>query len=57
MDIGEFNLNPWDTSAGALMVTEAGGLLTYFDGSPFHLASKEILATNGRIHGELDAHI
>jgi len=49
----EFNLNPWDTSAGALMVTEAGGKLTYFDGSPFHLASAEILASNGRIHGEL----
>jgi len=49
----EFNLNPWDTSAGFLMVTEAGGTLTYFDGSPFHLASREILASNGRIHGEL----
>ena len=49
----EFNLNPWDTSAGFLMVTEAGGMLTYFDGSPFHLASREILASNGRIHGEL----
>jgi myo-inositol-1(or 4)-monophosphatase len=49
----EFNLNPWDTSAGSLMVTEAGGQLTYFDGSPFRLASKEILASNGRIHGEL----
>jgi myo-inositol-1(or 4)-monophosphatase len=49
----EFNLNPWDTSAGALMVTEAGGTITYFDGSPFQLASREILASNGRIHGEL----
>ena len=45
----EFNLNPWDTAAGFLMVTEAGGTLTYFDGSPFQLASKEILATNGCI--------
>jgi myo-inositol-1(or 4)-monophosphatase len=49
----EFNLNPWDTSAGSLMVTEAGGAITYFDGSPFRLASREILASNGRIHGEL----
>ena len=49
----EFNLNPWDTSAGSLMVTEAGGALTYFDNSPFHLASKEVLASNGRIHSEL----
>ena len=49
----EFNLNPWDTSAGFLMVTEAGGTLTYFDDSPFHLASKELLASNGLIHREL----
>jgi myo-inositol-1(or 4)-monophosphatase len=50
----EFNLNPWDTSAGSLMVTEAGGTITYFDGSPFQLASREILASNGRVHGELE---
>ncbi len=49
----EFKLNPWDTAAGFLMVTEAGGTLTYFDGSPFRVASKEILASNGRIHNEL----
>jgi myo-inositol-1(or 4)-monophosphatase len=49
----EFNLNPWDTAAGFLMVTEAGGTLTHFDGSPFQLASKEILATNGLIYREL----
>jgi len=49
----EFNLNPWDTAAGFLMVTEAGGTLTHFDGSPFKLASKEILATNGVIYAEL----
>jgi myo-inositol-1(or 4)-monophosphatase len=49
----EFNLNPWDTAAGFLLVTEAGGTLTYFDGSPFQLSSKEILATNGLIFPEL----
>ncbi len=49
----EFNLNPWDTAAGFLLVTEAGGTLTYFDGSPFQLASKELLATNGHIYPEL----
>jgi myo-inositol-1(or 4)-monophosphatase len=49
----EFNLNPWDTAAGFLLVTEAGGTVTYFDGSPFQLASKEVLATNGEIFGEL----
>jgi len=28
----EFNLNPWDTSAGVLLVEEAGGTVTHFDG-------------------------
>jgi myo-inositol-1(or 4)-monophosphatase len=49
----EFHLNPWDTAAGALLVMEAGGSMTRFDGSPFRLNSDEILATNGRIGGEM----
>jgi myo-inositol-1(or 4)-monophosphatase len=49
----EFNLNPWDTAAGALLVQEAGGLVTRFDGAPFRLDSREVLATNGLIHQEL----
>jgi myo-inositol-1(or 4)-monophosphatase len=49
----EFNLNPWDTSAGVLMVTEAGGTVTHFDGGKFTLDSREVLATNGLIQGEM----
>jgi myo-inositol-1(or 4)-monophosphatase len=49
----EFNLNPWDTAAGALLVQEAGGMVTRFDGSPFRIDSREVLASNGRIHGEV----
>jgi myo-inositol-1(or 4)-monophosphatase len=49
----EFNLNPWDTSAGVLLVEEAGGEVTRFDGSRFQLNSTEVLATNGRIAGEM----
>ena len=49
----EFNLNPWDTAAGVLLVREAGGTVTYFDGSPFKLASREVLATNGLLKDEL----
>jgi myo-inositol-1(or 4)-monophosphatase len=49
----EFNLNPWDTAAGILLVEEAGGLVTGFSGSPFRLDSREILASNRRIHAEL----
>ena len=49
----EFNLNPWDTAAGVLIVQEAGGKVTRFDGSPFELDSRETLASNGLIHDEL----
>ncbi|HTV65111.1 MAG TPA: inositol monophosphatase family protein [Bryocella sp.] len=49
----EFNLNPWDTAAGVLLVMEAGGKVTRFDGSPFRLDSREVLASNGLIHDEL----
>jgi myo-inositol-1(or 4)-monophosphatase len=46
----EFNLNPWDTAAGVLIVEEAGGTVTRFDGSPFLLDSRETLASNGLVH-------
>jgi len=49
----EFNLNPWDTAAGILLVEEAGGKVTDFAGNPFKLDSREVLASNGLIQGEL----
>jgi myo-inositol-1(or 4)-monophosphatase len=50
----EFNLNPWDTSAGVLLVEEAGGTVTHIDGSKFDVAaSRDVLATNGLIHQQL----
>jgi myo-inositol-1(or 4)-monophosphatase len=49
----EFNLNPWDTAAGVLLVQEAGGNVTRYDGAPFRLDSREVLASNGLIHREL----
>ena len=51
----EFKLNPWDTAAGFLLVEEAGGEITRFDGSPFRLDSEEVLATNGAIGAEVRA--
>jgi myo-inositol-1(or 4)-monophosphatase len=51
----EFNLNPWDTSAGYLIVEEAGGKVTHFDGSKFTLDSREVFASNGLIHAEMQA--
>ena len=49
----EFNLNPWDTAAGVLIVEEAGGKVTRFDGSPFELNSRETVASNGLLHDAL----
>jgi len=49
----EFNLNPWDTAAGVLIVEEAGGKVNRFDGSPFEIDSRETLASNGLVHDAL----
>jgi len=49
----EFNLNPWDTAAGVLLVQEAGGTVTDFKGGPFQLQSRETVATNGIVHNAL----
>ncbi len=49
----EFNLNPWDTAAGVLIVEEAGGKVSRFDGSPFELNSRETIASNGLVHQAL----
>lgn len=49
----EFNLNPWDTAAGVLIVEEAGGKVTDMRGGPFQLNSRETLASNGFVHGAL----
>jgi myo-inositol-1(or 4)-monophosphatase len=46
----EMKLGPWDMAAGSLIVKEAGGRVTQFDGSPFSTYGKEMLATNGHIH-------
>ena len=49
----EENLKPWDTAAGLLIVTEAGGKITTFDGGDYDLYSPNILASNGVLHPEL----
>jgi myo-inositol-1(or 4)-monophosphatase len=46
----ELKLFPWDVAAGSLIVTEAGGRVTDFDGNPFSINSQETLASNGLIH-------
>lgn len=46
----EYQLKPWDTSAGVVLVREAGGVVTCLDGSAWHPDSVDVLATNGRVH-------
>jgi len=53
----EFNLNSYDVAAGILLVREAGGHVTQFlaDGDP--LFGREVVASNGRIHAEMQQTI
>ncbi|MBC8042246.1 MAG: inositol monophosphatase [Rhizobacter sp.] len=46
----EYNLNSWDIAAGALIVKEAGGIVTDFKGDENYLKSGHIIATNGKVH-------
>lgn len=49
----ELELSPWDTAAGWLIVTEAEGKVTTFNGSNYNHNLKEILASNGKIHEKM----
>lgn len=49
----ELQLNPWDTAAGWLLVTEAGGLVTDLDGGRYSFSAQGILSSNGRIHNAM----
>jgi len=46
----EMKLHPWDYAAGWLLIEEAGGKVTRFDGSPFQMGDRSVLASNGYIH-------
>jgi myo-inositol-1(or 4)-monophosphatase len=49
----EEGLNPWDVAAGVLMIEEAGGRVTAYDGSPLSIYNPPICASNGLIHDEM----
>ncbi len=49
----EEGLNPWDVAAGKLLIEEAGGTVSYYDGSPFSIYTPPIVASNGTIHAEM----
>lgn len=46
----ELKLKPWDTAAGLIVLTEAGGTITDLQGRPADIYRPEICASNGRIH-------
>jgi len=49
----ETGLNPWDVAAGALMITEAGGLIGNFTGEADFLHQREVVAGTPKIYGQL----
>jgi myo-inositol-1(or 4)-monophosphatase len=51
----EYDISAWDVSAGAVIVTEAGGVVTRLAGDPFRSDGRQILASNGQIHGAFQA--
>ena len=53
----EIGLSPWDTSAGQLMVREAGGRVTHYDGSDYNIYKRSIIATNGLHHEMIEGII
>jgi myo-inositol-1(or 4)-monophosphatase len=49
----EMNLKPWDVSAGVLILTEAGGIVSNINGGEYNLfEDKYLVASNGKIHNE-----
>jgi myo-inositol-1(or 4)-monophosphatase len=49
----ELRLSPWDVAAGVILVEEAGGRVTDLAGGPLDLERPSVVATNGRIHGQV----
>ena len=49
----EIKLQPWDIAAASLIVTEAGGIVTDFDGLGSTIHNKKLVASNGRIHDQM----
>jgi myo-inositol-1(or 4)-monophosphatase len=49
----EQRLHPWDTSAAALIVQEAGGRVTRWDGKTFQSRDDNLVASNGHLHAEM----
>lgn len=46
-------IEPWDVAPGVLLVQEAGGEVTDFNGNPWKLETSDLLFSNGRIHSTM----
>lgn len=53
----ERGIAPWDIAAGVVLLEEAGGKVSAYDGSPLSIESGRILATNGHIHAALSQEL
>jgi myo-inositol-1(or 4)-monophosphatase len=49
----EDGLNAWDVAAGVLLIEEAGGQVTDFNGSALDIYTPKVLASNGFIHSAM----
>ena len=49
----EFDLHPWDTAAGIIIVEEAGGTVSQMDDEPFSIFNRNIVASNGILHNQI----
>lgn len=51
----EMGLKPWDVTAGRIMITEAGGKISDFEGGKYEIDTHNLLCSNGRIHDQMMA--
>ncbi|KAK9819934.1 hypothetical protein WJX72_004094 [[Myrmecia] bisecta] len=49
----EFSIKPWDVTAGVLLVTEAGGVVTTLEGKPYTVFDRSIVAAGPTLHGHI----
>lgn len=49
----EFGLQPWDSAAGVLLVSEAGGRVSRNDGSAYYPGDHDVLVSNGLLHDKM----
>ena len=46
-------IEPWDVAPGVLLIQEAGGEVTDFEGNPWKLETSDLVFSNGRVHAAI----